>query len=290
MTIDAGDTFNIGGEFVVHRMGFGAMRLCGPFAAGPCADPVAPSRVLRRAIELGVDFIDTADSYGPAVNEEQIAAALHPYPDGLIIATKGATIRTPGDPRRRDYDNSPAYLRAAVEGSLRRLRLERIALYQIHRLDGRTPLEESLGALERLRGEGKIGHVGLSEVDVPTLEAAHAITRIATVQNLYNLAERRHQSVLDWCERNEAAFIPWFPLGGGRGSDADRVAEGIGARLGASAKQVALAWLLGKSPAMLLIPGTASVDHLEENVAACDVVLSPDDRASLDAAARVATP
>jgi aryl-alcohol dehydrogenase-like predicted oxidoreductase len=284
MTIDAGGTLRIGGDIVVHRMGYGAMRLCGPFAAGPCADPEAPRRVLRRAIALGVDFIDTADSYGPWINEEQIAAALHPYPAGLIVATKGGTIRTPGDPRRRDYDNSPAYLRAAVEGSLRRLKLERIPLYQIHRLDGRTPIEDSLGALDRLRLEGKIGHIGLSEVDVPTLEAAQAITRIATVQNLYNLAERRHQPVLDWCEREGAAFIPWFPLGGGTGSDAEGVATDIAARLGVSAKQVALAWLLGKSPAMLLIPGTASVDHLEENVAACDITLSADDRARLDGA------
>ena len=284
MTIDAGGTFCIGGEIVVHRMGYGAMRLCGPFAAGHCDDRTAPARVLRRATELGVDFIDTADSYGPEVNERQIAEALHPYPAGLVLATKGGTIRTPGDPRRRDYDTSPAYLRAAVEGSLRRLRLERIPLYQIHRLDGRTPLEDSLGALEKLRLEGKIGHIGLSEVDVPTLDAAQAIARIATVQNLYNIAERRHQPVVDWCERNGAAFIPWFPLGGGAGSEADGVAAGIAARLDVSTKQVALAWLLGTSPAMLLIPGTASVDHLEENVAACDILLSADDRARLDGA------
>lgn len=284
MSIEASGTISIGGTRIVHRMGYGAMRLCGPSNLGWCEDTEAPRRVLRRALELGIDFIDTSDSYGPHLNEEQIAAALAPYPPELLIATKGATIRTPGDPARRDYDNSPAYLRGAVEGSLRRLKLERIGLYQIHRLDGRTPLEESLGAMAQLQREGKIAHIGLSEVDVPTLEAAHAIVPIASVQNRFNLWDRTHAPVLDWCEAHDAAFIPWFPLGGGmRSVSDDETVKDIAAELGATPTQIALAWLLQHSAAILLIPGTASVAHLEENVAACDVRLSAEAVARLDA-------
>lgn len=283
MGIEKGGAFRIGGTTRVHRMGYGAMRLCGPYAAGWCEDRTAPDRVLKHALSLGIDFIDTADSYGPHINEEQIAAALFPYPAKLVIATKGSTIRTPGDPAARDYDNSPAYLRSAVEGSLRRLKLDRIALYQIHRLDGRTPLDESLGALAELRREGKIGHIGLSEVDLPTLQAANAITPIATVQNLYNLGQRQHQPVLDWCAAQGIGFIPWFPLAGGAAA-ADTTKE-IATGLGVSPGQVALAWLLAKSPAIMLIPGTSSVAHLEQNVAACDLRLSDEDFSTLDSLA-----
>lgn len=283
MGISAAGTFLIGGMLPVHRMGYGAMRLCGPHAAGWCEDRAAPARVLRRAAELGIDFIDTADSYGPHINEEQIAGALFPYPSTIVIATKGSTLRTPDHPARRDYDNSPAYLRSAVEGSLRRLKLEQLPLYQIHRLDGRTPLSDSLGALADLRREGKIGHVGLSEVDVPTLEAANAIVPIASVQNLFNLWDRRHADVLAWCERQGAAFIPWFPIGGGmKSASTDETVKGIAAAQGVTPTQVALAWLLAHSPAMLLIPGTASIGHLEENVAACDVRLDAAAMARLD--------
>lgn len=281
MSVEKSGSFAIGGTTHIHRMGYGAMRLCGAYSAGWCKDRTAPERVLRRAIELGIDFVDTADSYGPHINEEQIAAALHPYPPSLTIATKGSTIRTLGDPARRDYDNSPAYLRGAVEGSLRRLKLERIPLYQIHRFDGRTPMADCLGALADMQREGKIAHIGLSEIDLPILQAAQAITPIATVQNLFNLGNRQHQPVLDWCATQGIGFIPWFPLGGGGATT--EVAQRIADRHGASPAQVALAWLLAKSPVMLLIPGTASVAHLEQNVAACDLSLSDEDIAALEA-------
>jgi aryl-alcohol dehydrogenase-like predicted oxidoreductase len=267
-------------------MGYGAMRLCGPHAHDWCEDRSAPHRLLRRAAELGVDFIDTSDSYGPHINEEQIADALAPYPPGMVIATKGSTIRTPDDPARRDYDNSPAYLRAAVEGSLRRLKLEQLPLYQIHRLDGRTPLEDSLGELAELQREGKVAHIGLSEVDAATLETASVIAPIASVQNRFNLWQRQHEDVLEWCEAKGAAFIPWFPIGGGMKSAAsDEIVQAVASELGATPTQVALAWLLARSTAMLLIPGTASVDHLEQNVAACDLRLDESMMDRLDALA-----
>lgn len=283
LSTEAGGTIAFGGEFVVHRLGYGAMRLCGPHNFGWCDDRTAPQRVLRRAVELGVDFIDTADSYGPFINEEQIADSLAPYPAGLVLATKGSTVRDPSDPARRDYDNSPEHLRKAVEGSLRRLRLERLPLYQLHRLDGRTPLAESLGALLDLRTEGKIGHIGLSEVGVDILERASEVAPIAAVQNQYNLWNRGHADTLAWCEAKGIAFIPWFPLGGGIKSAAtdERVAS-IASRVGATTTQVALAWLLAHSKALLLIPGTASIEHLEENVGACGIQLDADAMTILD--------
>jgi aryl-alcohol dehydrogenase-like predicted oxidoreductase len=250
----------IGADLRVHRLGFGAMRLTGAGVWGPPADRAGAIRVLRRALELGVNFIDTADSYGPGVSEEIIAEALHPYPPGLVIATKGGLTRAgPGSWGR---DAHPAYLRAACEGSLRRLRLSRIDLYQLHAVDPRVPLEDSLGELARLRAEGKIRHIGVSNVSAQELARAQRAVSVVSVQNRYNLADRGSEDVLKDCERAGIAFIPWFPLGAGRD---------------ASNAQGAIAWLLARSPVMLPIPGTSSVAHLEENVAAATVRLSAQD-------------
>jgi pyridoxine 4-dehydrogenase len=241
----------IGGDLEVHRLGFGAMRLTGPGVWGAPPDRPAALRVLRRAVELGVNFIDTADSYGPGVSEEIIAEALHPYPPGLVIATKGGLTRA--GPGHWGRDAHPAHLRAACEGSLRRLRLARIDLYQLHAVDARVPLEESLGELARLRTEGKIRHIGVSNVSAEEFARAQRVIRVCAVQNRYNRVDRGSEDVLKECERARIPFIPWFPLGAGR----DAVQA-----------QRALAWLLARSPVMLPIPGTSSVAHLEENVAA----------------------
>ena len=268
------DTFTIGGDLTVHRLGFGSMRLTGEGIWGEPADRDEALRVLRRAVELGVDLIDTADSYGPEVAERLIAEALHPYPDNLVIATKGGFER-PG-PNRWEANGRPEYLRSALEGSLRRLRLERIDLWQLHRIDTKVPADEQLGALAEFRAEGLVRHVGLSEVTVDQIEHARAIVPIATVQNRYNLADRSAEDVLSYCEREGLGFLPWFPLAAGElarpGGLLDRAAE----RLGATHGQVALAWLLRHSPVMLPIPGTSTVAHLEENLAAAQLEL-PDD-------------
>jgi pyridoxine 4-dehydrogenase len=253
----AAGSLTIGTDLPVHRLGFGAMRLTGPGVWGAPADRPAALRVLQRALELGVNFIDTADSYGPGVSEEIIAEALHPYPSGLVIATKGGLTRA--GPGHWGRDGHPAHLRAACEGSLRRLRLARIDLYQLHAVDPRVPLEDSLGELARLRAEGKIRHIGVSNVSAPELARAQRIVTVVSVQNRYNLADRDAEDVLKSCERAGIAFIPWFPLGAGRD---------------AANAQRALAWLLARSPVMLPIPGTSSVSHLEENVAAASVRLS----------------
>src|SRR5580765_1227585 len=259
-------TFAIGGDLPVHRFGFGAMRLTGKGIWGPPEDHDEALRVLQRAIDLGINFIDTADSYGPEVSERLVAEALHPYPWGLVIATK-AGLRRPGPDQWRE-DGRPEYLRAQVEGSLQRLRLERIDLLQLHRIDPKVPLEDQLGALARLQQEGKIRHIGLSEVTVPQIEASRRRVEVVTVQNLYNLANRKSEEVLDYAEAEGIGFIPWFPLATGDlarpGGPLARAAE----RLGAKPSQVALAWLLHRSPVMLPIPGTSKVKHLEENVAA----------------------
>jgi pyridoxine 4-dehydrogenase len=267
----AAGTLNIGGDLTVNRLGFGAMRITGPGIWGPPKDPAAARRVLQRAIELGVDFIDTADSYGPEVSERLIAEALHPYPKGLVIATKGGLVR----PRASSWeaDVRPVHLRAACEGSLKRLRLERIDLYQLHCTDPRVPLEDSLGELVRLQGEGKIRHIGVSNFTVADLERGRRVARIVSVQNRYNIEEHPRE-VLAVCERDGLAFIPWGPLGrsaagwaswalrpAARAHDVDRVA-------------IALAWLLAKSPVMLPIPGTGSLEHLEHNVAAAGLRLT----------------
>jgi pyridoxine 4-dehydrogenase len=263
--------FKIGGDLPVRRMGFGALRLTGPHGWGPPADPPAAAAVLRRAVELGVDLIDTADSYGLGTNEELIAAALHPYRDGLVIATKAGQSR-PG-PREWVPLGRPEYLRQQAELSLRRLRVERIDLFQLHRVDPLVPLADQIGALKQLRDEGKVRHIGLSEVSVAQLDEARRTAPIASVQNLYNVAQRGHDDVLDYCAGHGIAFLPWLPVGGGS-AGAGPALRKVARDLGATPTQVALAWLLRRSEVMIPIPGTASVEHLAENVAAADLCLS----------------
>ena len=258
--------FAIGGDLPVHRLGFGAMRLTGEGIWGEPPDPQKCVAVLRRAVELGITLIDTADSYGPKVSERFIAEALHPYPNDLVIATK-AGFQRPG-PSKWIEDGRPEHLRAACEGSLRRLKLERIDLFQLHRIDPKVALQDQIGALLDLQREGKIRHIGLSEVTVGEIEAVRRMMPVASVQNRYNLADRNSEDVLDYCTRENIGFIPWFPLATGDlakwGSPLARAAV----RLDAQPAQVALAWLLRKSPVMLPIPGTSNVKHLEENTAA----------------------
>jgi aryl-alcohol dehydrogenase-like predicted oxidoreductase len=279
-TAALGGTFAVGGDLPVHRLGYGAMQITGKGTFGPPRDHDEAIAVLRRAIELGVNFIDTADSYGPFVSESLIAEALHPYPAGLVIATK-AGFQRPG-PGVWTTDGRPEHLREALEGSLRRLRVERIDLWQLHRIDDKVPADEQFGAMQEFLREGKVRHLGLSEVTVEQIEAARKVVPVATVQNRYNLAEREAEPVLAYCEREGIGFIPWFPLLTGKlardGSVLSRAAE----RLGASPAQVALAWLLRRSPVMLPIPGTSRVAHLEENVAAAELQLSDEELAALE--------
>jgi pyridoxine 4-dehydrogenase len=276
-------SFRIGGDLEVRRLGFGAMRITGKGIWGPPADPEGARRLLRRVVELGVNLIDTADSYGPEVSENLIAEALHPYPDGLVIATKGGLRRTgPGEWPR---DARPERLRVCVEGSLRRLRLERIDLYQLHSPDPRVPLEDSLGALKALQDEGKIRHIGISNVSAGELEQARSVVDVATVQNRYNLVDRRSENVLEACERAGIGFIPWFPLAIGDlarpGGPLDEPARSHGV----TPAQLALAWLLARSRVMLPIPGTASEQHLVENVEAARIELDGRELERLAAAA-----
>lgn len=259
------------GDITVHRLGYGAMRLTGPGIWGDPPDREEARRVLRRAADLGVNFFDTADSYGPYVAEELIREALHPY-DGLLVATKGGLVR-PG-PGQWKPVGRPEYLRQEVEMSLRRLGLERIDLYQLHRIDPKVPAEESLGELAALQREGKIRHIGLSQVHVAQIEQARTIAAIVSVQNLYNLSSRRAEPTLEYCEREGIAFIPWFPIAGGQLARPGSALEAAAAEQNATPAQLALAWLLRRSPVMLPIPGTASVAHLEENVAAAALQLS----------------
>lgn len=282
--VHASGTFTIGGDLEVHRLGFGAMQLTGPGIWGEPADPEECIRVLRRAVELGVDLIDTADSYGPFVSEDLIRTALHPYPDGLVIATKGGLTRAgPGDWRPVAR---PAYLRQCVEMSLRRLKLETIDLYQLHRVDPATPMEESLGELKAMQDEGKIRHVGVSEVDVETIKKMRQVVDVVSVQNLYNLTDRHHEDVVDYCETEGIGFIPWFPLAtGALARDGGPLAK-IAADHAATAPQLALAWLLRRSPAMLPIPGTSSVRHLEDNCGAAAVELTDDEYDELSSLTR----
>jgi pyridoxine 4-dehydrogenase len=276
-------SFVIGGDLAVHRLGFGAMRITGEGIWGPPEDPENAKRVLRRAVELGVDLIDTADSYGPDVSEELIAEALHPYPDGLIIATKGGLTRT--GPGGWPPDGRPEHLRRACEGSLRRLRVDRIDLYQLHRPDPKVPYEDSVGALKELQDEGKIRHIGVSNVDLLHLEAAQRVAQIVTVQNRYSVADRASQPVVDACEKQGIGFFPWRPLATGDG-DADGAIADIARRHDATPLQVAIAWLLHAAPVMLPIPGTKTVEHLEENVAAAELELSDEEIERLDALGR----
>ncbi len=259
-------TFAIGGDLPVHRLGYGAMQLTGPGVWGEPADRAQAIAVLRRAVELGINLVDTADSYGPHVSEELIREALHPYPKGLVIATKAGLTR-PG-PSRWVPLGRPEYLRQQCEMSLRRLGVERIDLFQLHRIDPKVPVEDQFGALRDLQKEGKVRHIGLSEVNVAEIEAARHIVTVATVQNQYNLAYRNSQDVLDYCTRNNIGFIPWFPLATGELAKPHGILTRIARQLDAQPAQVALAWLLKKSPVMLPIPGTSKVKHLEENTAA----------------------
>ncbi len=266
-------TITLGGELTVNRLGFGAMRLTGDGVWGPPRDPDECRRVLRRSLELGVDFVDTADSYGPNVSEQLIADALYPYPAGLVIATK-AGFERPG-PGQWVTNGRPEYLRHQCESSLRRLRLERIDLFQLHRIDSKVPEEEQFGLLADLEREGKIRLVGLSEADADAIERARRIVPIASVQNKYNVNDRAWEPTLDYCDREQIAFIPWYPLGAGSLPETSVIGD-VARRHGATPMQVALAWLLSRSKMMLPIPGTSKVAHLEENVAAAALDLGPD--------------
>ncbi len=274
------DSTTVGiGDLRVHRMGFGAMRVCGPQVWGPPRDRVAAHRLFRRALELGVNFFDTADSYGPHVDEELIAEALHPYPKGLVIGTKGGLLR----PRASAWepDGRPEHLLRAVEGSLKRLKLERIDLYQLHAPDPKVPFADSVGALADAHRAGKIRHVGLSNVSVAQLEEARRICAIVSVQNEYNIGFRKSEDVLQACARHGIAFLPWYPLGAGDVLRSRKILE-VAKKAKAAPSQVALAWLLARSPVMLPIPGTASIEHLEENMAAARLALPAQALAALD--------
>jgi pyridoxine 4-dehydrogenase len=268
-------TFTIGGDLEVRRLGFGAMRITGNGIWGPPDDPEEARRLLRRVVELGVNLIDTADSYGPEVSENLIAEALHPYPDGLVIATKGGLTRS--GPGQWPRDGRPEHLKEACEGSLRRLRLERIDLYQLHSPDPQVPLEDSIGALTELQEAGKIRHVGVSNVSLSELERARALVDVVTVQNRYNLFDRHSENVLDACEREGIGFIPWFPLATGDLARPGGPLDVLAQTHDAAPCQLALAWLLARSPVMLPIPGTSSVVHFEENMRAESIELAPED-------------
>ncbi|WP_017815115.1 aldo/keto reductase [Paenibacillus shenyangensis] len=276
----AAGTFKIGGDLEVNRLGYGSMQLTGKGVWGDPKDPDEAVRVLQRALELGVNFIDTADSYGPFVAEQLIRKALHPYKDGLIIATKAGLTRSGPDDWRPV--GRPEYLRQQAELSLRHLGLERIDLFQLHRIDPQVPLEEQLGELEKLRQEGKIRHIGLSEVNVEELQAASKITQIASVQNLYNLSTRKSEDLLNETEKQNIAFIPWFPLATGKLAREGGPLDEISKKLNAKPAQIALAWLLRRSPVILPIPGTSTVSHLDENIEAANLQLSDEDFATLD--------
>jgi aryl-alcohol dehydrogenase-like predicted oxidoreductase len=280
--------FLIGGDLPVHRLGYGTMRLVGDGAWGEPADDAEAKRVLRRAVDLGVTLIDTADAYGPEITERLIGQALAPYPSGVVIATKGGITRQ--GPAKTEYVGRAGYLIQCVEMSLRRLKLERIDLYQLHRIDPRTPLEESLGALKRMQEQGKIRHIGLSEVTPAEIEAAKKIVEVVTVQNRYSLADRRHEEALTYCEQHSIGFLPWYPMAGGKMLKPDhplaQTLAVIAGQHGISVAQLSLAWLLKKSPVLLPIPGTSKVEHLEENIAAAKLKLSAEEWAVIEAAAK----
>ena len=279
-TAENPSTFKIGGDLEVNRLGFGAMRITGPGIWGWPKDREEAKKVLRRTVELGVNLIDTADAYGPETSELLIAETLYPYPKDLVIATKGGNTR-PG-PDQWVPDGRPEYLKKCVDASLKRLRLERIELYQLHRVDPKVPMEDSLGALKEMRDAGKIRHLGLSEVDTEEIARARKIVPIATVQNRYNLADRKWENVLRYCEKERLGFMPWAPVGGNR-SLKDSVLEKVAQEQKASVYQIAIAWLLAHSPVMLPIPGTSSVAHLEENMAARKLKLTDAQVAALNA-------
>lgn len=277
-------TFKLGGELEIHRLGFGAMRITGEGIWGEPRDPENAKRVLRRAAELGVDFIDTADAYGPAVSELLIGEALAPYKPGVVIATKGGLTRQ--GPNEWLPVGRPEYLRQQVEMSLRHLKLETIELWQLHRIDPKVPLEESLGAIRKLQEQGKIRFVGLSEVSVEEIEEARKVIEVVSVQNEYNIANRKSEKVLEYCDQNKIGFIPWFPVAAGKlaqpGGKLDQAAK----KHGATVAQLSLAWLLHRSPVMLPIPGTSSIAHLEENMQAAGLELSENEWQDLESAAK----
>ena len=276
-------TFALGGDLTVNRLGFGAMRITGEGIWGWPPDRQNALKVLRRAVDLGVNLIDTADAYGPDTSELLIAEALHPYPKGLVIATKGGLTR-PG-PRDWVPNCRPEHLKQALEGSLKRLRLDRIDLYQLHTVDRKVPLEASVGALKEMQDAGKIRHVGLSNVSVDEIERARKIVPVVSVQNRYNIEDRKTEKTLAYCEKEKLGFLPWFPIGGGGGLKPENPLEKAAKDHGVSAVQVAIAWLLERSPVMLPIPGTSSVPHLEENIAAAKLILTPEEWKAIDALA-----
>jgi pyridoxine 4-dehydrogenase len=276
-------TFKLGGDLTVNRLGFGAMRITGEGIWGWPPDRENALKVLRRAVELGVNLIDTADAYGPETSELLIAEALHPYPNGLVIATKGGLTR-PG-PGNWVPNCRPEHLKQALEGSLKRLRLERIDLYQLHTVDSKVPIEESVGALKQMQDAGKIRHIGLSNVDPEDIARARKIVPIVSVQNRYNIEDRKSENVLAYCEKENLGFLPWFPVGGGGGLKPESPLNAAAKAHGGSVYQVALAWLLERSPVMLPIPGTSSLAHLEENVAAAKLKLTPEEWKAINALA-----
>jgi len=276
-------TFKLGGDLTVNRLGFGAMRITGEGIWGWPPDRENALKILRRAVELGVNLIDTADAYGPETSELLIAEALHPYPNGLVIATKGGLTR-PG-PGNWVPNCRPEHLKQALEGSLKRLRLERIDLYQLHAVDSKVPIEESVGALKQMQDAGKIRHIGLSNVDPEEIARARKIVPIVSVQNRYNIEDRQSENVLAYCEKENLGFLPWFPVGGGRGLKPEHPLSLAAKAHSVSVYQVALAWLLERSPVMLPIPGTSSLAHLEENAAAAKLKLTPEEWKAIDALA-----
>lgn len=276
-------TFTIGGDLTVNRLGYGAMRITGEGIWGPPKDKEEAIRVLKKAVELGVNFIDTADSYGPNVSEELIAEALHPYKNGLVIATKGGLLRT--GPNEWPVNSHPDHLKEVLDGSLKRLKLEQIDLYQLHRIDPNVPFEDSLGFLKNAQKEGKIKHIGLSEVSVENIKKAQELVEIVSVQNMYSVDNRKWEAELKYCEANNIAFIPWFPLNGGKEEGMKKISA-LAEKKGATVQQVALSWLLHHSPNILLIPGTSSVAHLEENMKTADIELSEDDMNELESVSK----
>ena len=276
-------SFALGGDLTINRLGYGAMRITGTGIWGEPKDRAEAIKVLRRAVELGVNFIDTADSYGPEVSENLIAEALYPYPKDLVIATKGGLTRS--GPNKWEPLARPEYLRQCVEMSLRRLKLERIDLYQLHRIDAKVPLEESLGALKDFQKAGKIRHIGMSEVSTAELDQGSKTVKIVSVQNQYNISDRRHEGVLKYSEEHKIGFIPWFPVAAGKLARPGGPLDNVAKKHNASVAQVSLAWLLHHSPVMLPIPGTSSVEHLEENLAAAKLQLSAEEWKTIESAA-----
>ena len=283
MQTETTETFALGGDLRINRLGYGAMRLTGPGIWGEPKDRDEARKVLQRAVELGVNFIDTADAYGPEISEDIIAEALYPYPAGLVIATKGGFARS--GPNRWETVGRPEYLRQCVEMSLRRLKLERIELYQLHRIDPEVPVAESLGALKEMQKAGKIRHIGLSEVSPAEIDEASKTVKIVSVQNQYNLSDRKHEKVLQYCEEHNLAFIPWFPVASGKLANPGGPLDQIAKQNNATVAQLSLAWLLHHSPVLVPIPGTSSVKHLEENMGAAKLRLSPEGWKAIEGAA-----